>query len=198
MPRRAGKKSESTRRPSMKQTTTGKPSASRAAKSETHESKTKRATAAKPQAGTARKASKAAAPRQKRGILSRAATTIRRVLKRGKATEETVQPVSQPAERPQRPKEAPKAARVARREADIPLDRIAQTYTPTQTSLKGPFRTSGADRQRDQEFATGVDDDRWNDEDRFTNKSGDPRIGTHRRTYEPGEARAAAAKDSDE
>ncbi len=64
---------------------------------------------------------------------------------------------------------------------------IENAYTPTQTSLKAPFRASGADRQRDQEFAAGVADDRWNDEDRFTNKSGDPRIGTHGRTYEPGE-----------
>ena len=36
----------------------------------------------------------------------------------------------------------------------------------------------------------GVSDERWNDEDRLTNKSGDPRIGTHRRTYEPAEAGA--------
>ncbi len=35
-----------------------------------------------------------------------------------------------------------------------------------------------------------MDDERWNDEDLFTNKSGDPRIGTHRRTYEPAETRA--------
>ena len=73
---------------------------------------------------------------------------------------------------------------------DIPLDRIENAYTPTQTSLKASFRTDGADRQRDQEFARGVADDRWNDEDRFTNRSGDPRIGTHGRTYEPGEQRA--------
>jgi hypothetical protein len=75
------------------------------------------------------------------------------------------------------------------READIPLDRIENAYTPTQTSLKAPFRASGADRQRDQEFASGVADERWNEEDRYTNKSGDPRIGTHGRTYEPGEKR---------
>jgi hypothetical protein len=80
-------------------------------------------------------------------------------------------------------------ARPLHRDPDIPLERIEHTYTPHQTSLKASFRTSGADRQRDQEFARGVADDRWNDEDRFTNKSGDPRIGTHGRTYEPGEAR---------
>ncbi|MGZ4779858.1 MAG: hypothetical protein ACXV5L_11710 [Thermoanaerobaculia bacterium] len=74
----------------------------------------------------------------------------------------------------------------------IPLDRIEQIYSPTQTSLKAPFRANGADHQRDQEFAGGeAEDDRWNDEDRFTNKSGDPRIGTHGRTSKRGEARAA-------
>ena len=80
-------------------------------------------------------------------------------------------------------------------EADIPMDRIENAYTPTQTSLKGPFRTTGADRQRDQEFARGVDDDRWRDEDVYTNKSGDPRIGTHGRTYEPKEKSGGSRSD---
>ncbi len=61
--------------------------------------------------------------------------------------------------------------------------------TPPLTSSKAGFRSDGADHQQDQEYAFGVADDRWNDEDRMTNKSGDPRIGTHRRTYEPEEAR---------
>ena len=75
-------------------------------------------------------------------------------------------------------------ARRKRTEPDVPVELAANTYTPTQTSLKAGFRASGADRQRDQDrFA----DERWNDEDRLTNKSGDPRIGTHGRTYEPGE-----------
>src|SRR4051812_39427839 len=83
--------------------------------------------------------------------------------------------------------ESTKALRTTQRPTDIPLDRIEGAYTPTQTSLKAPFRASGADHQSDQEFARGVDDDNtWNDEDRFTNKTNDPRIGTHGRTYEPG------------
>ena len=81
-------------------------------------------------------------------------------------------------------------------EPDIPMDRIASTYTPTQTSLKGPFRTTGADRQRDQEYARGVnDDERFRDEDVYTNKSGDPRIGTHGRTYEPKEKSGGSRSD---
>lgn len=71
-----------------------------------------------------------------------------------------------------------------RRETDIPFDTIAGNYTPTQTSLKAPFRADGSDHHRDQEYGRGPEDDRWNDEDRFTNKSGDPRIGTHGRSYE--------------
>ena len=78
-------------------------------------------------------------------------------------------------------------ARPRRVEADIPLDEIEGSYSPTQTSLKASFRTDGSDHQRDQEYSGGYADERWNDEDRFTNKSGDPRIGTHGRSYEPGE-----------
>ncbi|HEX9161347.1 MAG TPA: hypothetical protein VF980_06530 [Thermoanaerobaculia bacterium] len=85
-------------------------------------------------------------------------------------------------------------SRQARREPDIPFDQIENAYSPTQTSLKAPFRASGADHQRDQEFASGTADGPWNAEDRFTNKSGDPRIGTHGRTYEPGEARVARSR----
>jgi hypothetical protein len=81
------------------------------------------------------------------------------------------------------------ASRGVRRQSDIPMDLLADTYTPSGTSSKAGFRSDGADHQRDQEFATGMSDERWNDEDRFTNKSGDPRIGTRGRTYEPGENR---------
>jgi hypothetical protein len=101
-------------------------------------------------------------------------------------------PVSTTAEPVLRTQQAGATAHHPRRDADIPFELIEDAYTPTQTSMKAGFRDDGADRQRDQEFATGVADDRWNDEDRFTNRSGDPRIGTHGRTYEPGEARAAA------
>jgi len=83
--------------------------------------------------------------------------------------------------------ERPHQARPIRRETDISLDQLDQSYSPTQTSLKGPFRASGSDQQRDQEFSSSSGDERWNDEDHFTNRSGDPRIGTHRRSYEPGE-----------
>lgn len=73
------------------------------------------------------------------------------------------------------------AARTKRSEPDVPFDRLDGAYTPHQTGMKTSFRADGA-----QEFSRLVND-RWNDEDKLTNKSGDPRIGTHGRTYEPGE-----------
>jgi hypothetical protein len=82
--------------------------------------------------------------------------------------------------------------RTVRRETDIPMDVLNRAYTPSATSSKASFRSDGADHQSDQEFAMGVSDERWNDEDRMTNKSGDPRIGTHRRTYEPAESRTGS------
>lgn len=71
--------------------------------------------------------------------------------------------------------------------ADNPLEIPNQTYTPKQTSLKASFRASGEELERDQDLAGGFADERFNDEDHFTNKSGDPRIGTHHRKYEPEE-----------
>jgi hypothetical protein len=85
-------------------------------------------------------------------------------------------------------------SRVRELRTDIPLDLLEHVYTPADTSSKASFRSSGQDHQDDQEFAMGVVDDRWNDEDRFTNKSGDPRIGTHGRTHAPQEARAGSRK----
>ena len=76
----------------------------------------------------------------------------------------------------------PAIARHVQRASDIPLDAIENTYTPPITSSKASFRSDGSDHERDQDFITRAADDRWNDEDRLTNKSGDPRIGTHGRT----------------
>jgi hypothetical protein len=75
----------------------------------------------------------------------------------------------------------PVAARPVQRSSDIPMDIIERTYTPPITSSKASFRSDGSDHARDQDFITHAGEDRWNDEDRLTNKSGDPRIGTHGR-----------------
>ena len=122
-----------------------------------------------------------------RGAVSRTARSLTSKFRRHKMEEPLHDAMEQPrsartaAPRPQ--------ARPKRPQTDVPFDLISNAYSPTQTSLKGPFRDSGEDHQRDQELANGYVDERWNDEDRFTNKSGDPRIGTHGRSYEPGEKR---------
>ncbi len=96
--------------------------------------------------------------------------------------------------RPQVSKAPASAPRVTKRTPDIALDDLAKNYTPGHTSLKSSFREGGVARTQDQEMAGGFSDERWNDEDHFTNKSGDPRIGTHGRTYEPAEEPATRKK----
>jgi hypothetical protein len=125
------------------------------------------------------------------GRLRGAANALKRVFSRGHKAEENAEPVmTAAAAEPRRPRStAPKAARPTRREADIPLDVLDRAYTPPATSSKASFRSDGADHQHDQEFSRGVADANWNDEDHYTNKSGDPRIGTRGRTYEANESR---------
>jgi hypothetical protein len=130
--------------------------------------------------------------KQARGLgrLRSAADAVKRLFVRGRKSSENGQSTrSAAAPEPRASQSGSQAGRVTRRPTDIPLDMLDGAYTPSATSSKAGFRSDGADHQRDQELATGVADDRWNDEDRLTNKSGDPRIGTHRRTYEPGETR---------
>lgn len=127
---------------------------------------------------------------QSRNPLRRAAAGVRRLFSRKAAPkvsggEDVGQPIASVAETP-----VPSKPRMGtpRREADVPLDRIAREYVPAQTSLKTSFRADGSDRQRDQEdYARRAADDRWRDEDLYTNHSNDPRIGTRGRSYEPGE-----------
>ncbi len=132
------------------------------------------------------------------GPFARAAAKVRRMLRIGRTAKDQPlaaagrtdleQPIHSAAET------AGSRGRATRRPSDIPLDQIANEYVPPQTSLKGSFRTDGSDRQRDQEYA-GVDDDRWADEDRLTNRSGDPRIGTHGRSYEAAERNRSRNND---
>jgi hypothetical protein len=150
---------------------------------------------------THRKGPTGMAPKQEtqRGLggLRRVASMVTKLFSRNKGASQddgmTASAASTAAsavnEAPRNSRSAQQPGRVTRREADIPLDVIGRTYTPPFTGGKAGFRSDGEDHQNDQEFAFGVSDERWNDEDRLTNKSGDPRIGTHRRTYEPGEAR---------
>jgi hypothetical protein len=126
------------------------------------------------------------------GAVKKTAKKLTSRLRKPKA--EAAPPSSAAASRREAPKKpAASPARKRRPQTDIPAGALNR-YTPTQTSLKAGFRANGADRQRDQEFVRGVADERWNEEDRLTNKSGDPRIGTHGRTYEPGEKKRATSK----
>ena len=129
------------------------------------------------------------------GPLQRAAAAIGRLLHRGKSkVDETVASIAAEPSRPVDKAGGQRAAKTVTRQSDIGIDVLNRTYTPPLTSNKAGFRSDGADHQRDQEFAAGSSDERWADEDRFTNKSGDPRIGTHNRTYEPGESRDDARR----
>ncbi len=122
------------------------------------------------------------------GRLRKAAEAVKRVFARGHSADETAEPLSAAPAQPQRARRIePQVARPARREADIPLDVLDRAYTPPATSSKASFRSDGADHQQDQET---IAENRWNDEDHFTNKSGDPRIGTRGRTYETNETSA--------
>lgn len=123
--------------------------------------------------------------------LRRAAARLRRMFSRAEqptATRGDGRDVETPiATMAEVPREGAPAIHRPHATSDVPLDQLATAYQPAQTSLKSSFRADGADRERDQEYVTGAGDGTWNDEDRFTNRSGDPRIGTHGRTYEPGE-----------
>jgi hypothetical protein len=125
-----------------------------------------------------------------RGAITRSARKLTAKFRRGRGAETLEAQPQQREAASANPARAIGSPTRRRPQTDVPMDVITNAYTPTQTSLKGPFRANGDDRHRDQEMADGYSDDRWNDEDRITNKSGDPRIGTHRRSYEPGEDRA--------
>jgi len=128
-----------------------------------------------------------------RSTFHRAASAVKRLFSRGQMLDDAAPvEVREPRRTEAKPaRQEAQTARTTRRQADIPLDLLDNIYTPPMTSSKASFRSDGSDHQRDQEFALGrSDESEWNDEDRYTNKSGDPRIGTHRRQYEPEEARA--------
>jgi len=126
------------------------------------------------------------------GAFQRVTTAVKRIFGRGRSTEPSAAEPAMSSAEPKRgnSRNAGLTARTTRREADIGLDVADRSCTLPMTSSKASFRTDGADHQRDQEFAFTSSEEPWNDEDHYTNKSGDPRIGTKQRTYEPGESRA--------
>jgi hypothetical protein len=71
----------------------------------------------------------------------------------------------------------PAPPRVVR--TDVPIDLIATEYVPHQTGSKGGFHADTGDRMTEQDIVR--EDNRFSPEDKLTNHSGDPRIGTHGR-----------------
>ena len=137
---------------------------------------------------------KAISRTNQKSALHRATSAVKRLFSRGRdVIGEALEPLGEEPRtipyHPKQRKQEPKASHPVRREADIPLDLLEREYTPPVTSSKASFRSDGSDHELDQEFAYELAGDRWNDEDRYTNKSGDPRIGTHGRKSEPDEAR---------
>ena len=130
--------------------------------------------------------------------LRRAVRAVGRAVSRFTKRSGGAEVTAAPAERTAAASASAQPSRGVKRQTDIPMDILAAAYTPTQTSLKAGFRADGSDQHRDQEYGRGAEDDRWRAEDRFTNKSGDPRIGTHGRTYEPNENRASTTEGDNE
>jgi hypothetical protein len=133
-------------------------------------------------------------PRKGKSAISKAGGAIARTARKLTAKLNPRNRSAKPAEAATRKviaKPQTATARAKQPRTDIPLDLVESTYSPKQTSLKTSFRSDGADQQDDQEMPIGAAG-RWQDEDHFTNKSGDARIGTHGRSYEPGEQSASS------
>ncbi|HEX3577879.1 MAG TPA: hypothetical protein VHY33_04875 [Thermoanaerobaculia bacterium] len=136
-------------------------------------------------------------PRKGKSVVSKAGGAIARTARKLTSKLDPRKRSAKKAEAARKKIAKPKtaSARATTPRSDVALDLIASTYSPKQTSLKTSFRSNGSDQQLDQEMPIGAAD-RWQDEDHFTNKSGDARIGTHGRNYEPGEKRASSANDN--
>jgi hypothetical protein len=127
--------------------------------------------------------------------VKRAAKKIQRAAKRAVASAKEKARVSSrrpakattPAPAPKRPPQpASPPQRVPLGGAVLPL-RSEDEHTPQQRSTHAPFRSGGpSGRDVDQELPAELkSNDQFSDEDHFTNRSGDPRIGTHNRSHEP-------------
>jgi hypothetical protein len=127
--------------------------------------------------------------------VAKATEKIKKTVAKAKASRSAAKaaPAKRPAARP-----APSAPRPRK-----PLGGIADSafqgddYEPQQTSTHAPFRnTSGGERSIDEQLpAEMTTNEQFSDEDHYTNHSGDPRIGTHNRSYE---APAATSSEGDE
>ena len=120
------------------------------------------------------------------GLIRRSARAVKRLFSRSSDSEPALR--SSPGSPVTSEAKSSAPGRAPQLKTDVPIDILERSYIPAAMSSKASFRSDGSDHQQGQEFSDDVEV-RWNDEDRYTNKSGDPRIGTHGRTYEPGESR---------
>ena len=79
----------------------------------------------------------------------------------------------------------PATPRPVQRRSDVAPSEI-DTMTPSQMSGKGPFDKHRGEHLHEEEARTSVanTNEQFSEEDRYTNRTGDPRIGTHNRDYE--------------
>jgi hypothetical protein len=124
--------------------------------------------------------------------VGKATAKIRKAVADAKTTRAAKSKPAPPAKRSAAPKQAASRPAPAVRTRK-PLGGVADAalqgddYEPQQASAHAPFRsTGGDDRSIDEQLpAEMTTNDQFSDEDHFTNHSGDPRIGTHNRSYEP-------------
>jgi hypothetical protein len=76
----------------------------------------------------------------------------------------------------------PQIRRVARPSTPVP---DADVHTPSQVSFRGPLDQRTKADPKKIRGAEKILNEQFNEEDEYTNKSGDPRIGTHGRKYVP-------------
>jgi hypothetical protein len=141
-------------------------------------------------------ARKSAAP-AKKGAVRKAASKVVRAVKRAAAavkpaksrntgSKATKKQAAKTAPRPAAKKAAAKnAPRKVQRKSDLTAVDLT-TPTPSQMSQRGPFDKPRGARFRDVEAADAVvnTNEQWAEEDQFTNRTGDKRIGTRGRKYE--------------
>jgi hypothetical protein len=98
-----------------------------------------------------------------------------------KATAASTRPAATTPRRTER-RVTPQIRRVARTSTPVP---DADVHTPSQVSFRGPLDQRTKADPNKLRGAEKILNEQFNEEDEYTNKSGDPRIGTHGRKYVP-------------
>ena len=130
-------------------------------------------------------ASASAAP--KKGGLSRLGAAVKEKIRKvlGKSSFQAAAPKARPSEAEGEQKKPATNPRRVIRQGDVSEAELAD-MSPSQQSSRGPFDKHRSDDLRDADVRNAhVDNnDKWREEDEYTNRSGDKRIGTHDREYD--------------